>query len=78
MKTVFCKDKKEFCDCIERCTMCKYAKGNGIIEGFVANDVLTTLFGEGYSIKRIMQLVDADRQGRCLILTEEQKNLPKK
>lgn len=67
MNRVFCKDKKGFCDCIEHCIKCKFAKGNGIISGYIAHDLLATFFGIDYDINHICELAEADRDGRCFV-----------
>lgn len=71
MDRIFCKDKKGFCDCLEDCRTCKFAKGNGAINGKIAHDVLATLFGLEYDLDRLLELVEADHGGKCLILTQE-------
>lgn len=69
VKRVFCKDKKGFCDYgFEYCRKCQFAKGNGVIDGNIAHDVLATLFGLEYDLDRLRKLVEADRDGRCVIL----------
>ena len=68
MERIFCKDKKDFCDGAEDCTKCQYAKGNGLIAGYVAHDLLCTLFGNNYDLDRLRELVKADREGRCVVL----------
>lgn len=67
MERIFCKDKKDFCDGAEDCTKCQYAKGNGLIAGYVAHDLLCTLFGNNYDLDRLRELVNADREGRCVV-----------
>lgn len=64
MERVFCKDKKDFCDCIESCRKCQFAKGNGVISGYIAHDLLATLFGNDYDLSRLRELAQADREGR--------------
>lgn len=68
MERIFCKDKKDFCDCIEDCRKCQFAKGNGVINGNIAHDVLATLFGIDYDLDRLKELVEADKEGRCVLL----------
>ena len=69
MERIFCKDKKGFCDCgFEYCRKCQFAKGNGVIDGNMAHDVLVTLFGPDYDIDRLRELVEADSDGRCVVL----------
>ena len=67
MELVFCKDKKDFCNFIESCLKCKFAKGNGVISGYIAHDLLATLFGIDYDLARLRELVQADIDGRCMI-----------
>lgn len=68
MERVFCKDKKDFCDCIESCRKCQFAKGNGVISGYIAHDLLATLFGNDYDLSRLRELVQSDRDGRCVVI----------
>ena len=68
MERVFCKDKKDFCNFIESCLKCKFAKGNGVISGYIAHDLLATLFGIDYDLSRLRELVQADRDRRCVVL----------
>lgn len=68
VERVFCKDKKDFCDCIEDCRKCKFAKGNGVISGYIAHDLLATLFGGDYDLSRLRELVQAEREGKYAIL----------
>lgn len=67
MERIFCKDKKGFCNCLENCRKCEFAKGNGVIDGGVAHDVLATLFGYDYDLDRLRELVEADKNGRCFV-----------
>lgn len=70
MERIFCKDKKDFCDVVEDCTKCQYAKGNGVIAGYAAHDLLCTLFGADYDLDRLRELVEADKAGRCVVLPD--------
>lgn len=74
MDHVFCKDKKDFCDGIKDCTECEFAKGNGVISGYIARDVLATLFGLDYDLDRLRELVEADREGRVKIHPKAENN----
>lgn len=67
MESVFCKDKKWFCECLEDCRRCEFARGSGVISGGVAHDVLVTLFGADYDLDRLRELVEADRDKRCVV-----------
>lgn len=75
MERVFCKDKKNFCECLEDCRKCEFAKGHGVISGYIAHDVLTTLFGTDYDLERIAELAQADREGRCVVLPCKPSNV---
>ena len=66
MERYFCRDKKDYCDTLN-CRSCEFAKGHGVIDGVYANDVLTTLFGESYDLDRFKELIEADREGRCVV-----------
>ena len=39
---------------------------------------LKRILGEDYDLDRLKELVQADKEGRCLILTDEQKKKKKK
>lgn len=67
MERYFCRDKKDYCD-ILNCKSCEFAKGHGVIDGVYANDVLSALLGESYDLDRLKQLIEADREGRCVVL----------
>ena len=62
MDNVFCKDKKDFCDGIKDCMKCEHAKGNGVISGYVARDVLAALFGLDYDLDRLRELVKITKE----------------
>lgn len=68
MERYFCRDKKDYCDKELACRDCEFAKGSGIINGVYVEDVLSTLFGENYDLDRLKELVEADRDGRCVVL----------
>lgn len=68
MERYFCKDKKDYCDKDLACRDCEFAKGSGVINGVYVEDVLSTLFGESYDLNRLKELVQADREGRCVVL----------
>lgn len=67
MERYFCRDKKDYCD-ILNCKSCEFAKGHGVIDGVYANDVLSALLGESYDLDHLKQLIEADREGRCVVL----------
>lgn len=66
MERYFCRDKKDYCD-ILNCKSCEFAKGHGVIDGVYANDVLSALLGESYDLDHLKQLIEADREGRCVV-----------
>lgn len=68
MERYFCRDKKDYCDKELACRGCEFAKGSGVINGVYVEDVLSTLFGENYDLNRLKELVQADREGRCVVL----------
>lgn len=68
MERYFCRDKKDYCDKDLACRDCEFAKGSGVINGVYVEDVLSTLFGESYDLDRLKQLIEADREGRCVVL----------
>ena len=67
MERYFCRDKKDYCD-ILNCKSCEFAKGSGVINGVYVEDVLSTLFGDAYNLDRLRELVQADQEGRCVVL----------
>ena len=67
MERYFCRDKKDYCD-ILNCKSCEFAKGHGVIDGVYANDVLSALLGESYDLDHLKQLIEADREGRFVVL----------
>lgn len=68
MERYFCRDKKDYCDKELACRDCEFAKGSGVINGVYVEDVLSTLFGESYDLDRLNELIEADREGRCVVL----------
>ena len=75
MERYFCRDKKDYCDKELACRGCEFAKCSGVIKGVYVEDVLSTLFGENYDLNRLKELVQADREGRCAILSEPMKSM---
>ena len=67
MERYFCRDKKDYCDKELACRGCEFAKCSGVIKGVYVEDVLSTLFGENYDLNRLKELVQADREGRCVV-----------
>lgn len=64
----FCFGKKDFCDS-EFCSLnCKFCDGSGGLEWNQLEIVFESIFGEGYDLSRLRDLVQADRDGRCVVL----------
>ena len=57
----FCFGKKDFCDDIENCFSCKFASWEGSVNEDEISLVLSKIFGEDYSLDRLKELVEADR-----------------
>lgn len=64
----FCFGKKGFCDNHTACESCELSDGEGgiYIEDF--NKILVAFFGKGYEVDHLRELVEADRDGRCVVL----------
>ena len=68
MSRWFCFGKKDFCDDIENCFSCKFANGDGSVSEDEIGLILSKIFGENYDLDRLKELVEADRDGRCIVL----------
>lgn len=68
MSRWFCFGKKDFCDNVEECRYCKFADGSGSVSEDEIGLVLSKIFGEDYNLDRLGKLVEADRDGRCVVL----------
>lgn len=68
MDKYFCYGKKNFCDNINKCRFCKFFDGTGYVDGEFAHSILSGIFGEDYDLDRLKELVEADREGRCVVL----------
>lgn len=68
MSRRFCFGKKDFCDGIEDCLSCEFANWEGSVKEDEISLVLSKIFGEDYNIDRLKELVEADRNGRCVVL----------
>ena len=64
----FCFGRKDFCDDIENCFSCKFANWEGLVNENEISLVLSKIFGEDYNLDRLKELVEADREGRCVVL----------
>lgn len=75
MDQFFCFGKKDFCDNPTACGSCELSDGeSGIyIEDF--NKILAAFFGKGYEADRLRELVEADRDGRAVILPVKVGNM---
>lgn len=68
MSRCFCLGKKDFCDGIEDCLSCEFANWEGSVKEDEISLILSKIFGEDYNIDRLKELVEADREGRCVVL----------
>ena len=59
MDLFFCLGKKDFCDNHTLCKSCEFADGEGGIHVEDLNQILGALFGEGYDIDCLRELVEA-------------------
>ena len=63
----FCFGKKDFCDGTEDCLSCEFANWEGSVNEDEISLVLSKIFGEDYGLDRLEELVEADRDGRCVV-----------
>lgn len=68
MSRCFCLGKKDFCDGIEDCLSCEFANWEGSVKEDEISLILSKIFGEDYNLDRLKELVEADRDGRCVVL----------
>lgn len=68
MERLFCNGKKAFCENPGGCRDCDYADRSGAADEHTISALLSALFGEGYNLDRLRELVKADREGRCVVL----------
>lgn len=68
MEKYFCNGKKDFCDNIENCGECQFADGSGVISSEKIDYIFSSVFGTNYDLSRLRELVQADREGRCVVL----------
>lgn len=70
MEHFFCFGKKDFCDS-ELCSPnCEFCDDSGGLEWNQLEIVFESIFGEGYDLSRLRELAQADRDGRCVVLSE--------
>lgn len=68
MERFFCFGKKDFCDS-ELCSLdCEFCDDSGGIEGNNLEIIFERIFGKDYDLSRLRELVQADREGRCVVL----------
>lgn len=67
MSRRFCFGKKDFCDDIEGCRFCEFADGSGSVSEDEIGLILSKIFGEDYDLDRLKELVQADREERCVV-----------
>lgn len=68
MERYFCNGKKDFCEDATKCNKCRYKDWKG---GFWESDVKNTLayyLGDDYDLDRLKELIQADRDRRCVVL----------
>lgn len=71
MERFFCFGKRDFCDS-ELCSpICEFCDDSGGLEWNQLEIVFESIFGEGYDLSRLRELVQADRDGRCVISPKE-------
>lgn len=68
MEKYFCNGKKDFCDNIEKCDECQFLDGSGVISSEKIDYIFSSVFGDDYDLSRLRELVEADRNGRCVVL----------
>lgn len=67
MSRCFCLGKKDFCDGIEDCLSCEFANWEGSVKEDEISLILSKIFGEDYNLDRLKELVEADREERCVV-----------
>lgn len=68
MERLFCIGKKDFCDNPVVCGSCDFMDGAGSVDEWTLSALIPALFGENYDLDRLKELVQADREGRCMVL----------
>ena len=63
----FCFGKQGICE-EETCARCDFCDDEGGVDGETLDKIFKGLFGEEYDIDRLRELVQADREGRCVVL----------
>ena len=63
----FCFGKQGICE-EETCARCDFCDDEGGVDGETLDKIFKGLFGEEYDIDRLRELMQADREGRCVVL----------
>lgn len=67
MERLFCIGKKDFCDNPDVCGSCDFVDGSGSVNERTISALFPALFGKDYDLDRLKQLIEADREGRCVV-----------
>lgn len=62
----FCFGKQGICE-EETCARCDFCDGEGGVKGETLDKIFKGLFGDEYDLDRLRELVQADRDERCII-----------
>ena len=78
MERFFCFGKNDFCNKITdeklfSCGDCEFIDGKGGEFREYYLDVVKDIFGDDYDLDRLRELVEADRDGRAVVLSEPMK-----
>lgn len=69
MDRFFCYGKKDFCNGENSdCNECSFRNDNGGVEEGLLLEILHGVFGDDYDLDRLRELVEADRDGLCVVL----------
>ena len=63
----FCFGKQGICE-EETCARCDFCDDEGGVDGETLDKIFKGLFGDEYDIDRLRELMQADREGRCVVL----------
>lgn len=68
MEHFFCFGKTDFCDS-ELCSPdCEFCDNSGGLEWNQLEIVFESIFGNDYDLSRLRELVQSDRDGRCVVI----------
>lgn len=69
MERFFCYGKKDFCAGEDSdCNECNFENDAGGVEEELLLEIFHGVFGDDYDMNRLRELVEADRDGRCVML----------